>query len=266
MPSLAESPLRRSQRTPRSMDAPLFLINLDDATERREHMLAQLHARGVVARRIGIDCRNLTRRQLAARVARRFPTISFDFESLSGAEIGCWMSHLAAWAAFLSGGSGDACAVIEDDVVLGPDFVPTIAALATQPRFDVVYLGTSSRNVSARRRTSIDGVWVHEPLGPVYNTWAYVIRREYLARLFAVRPLRVRVPIDHVLGGRSAASAHRVGVVQPAVVREEPRLGRVSQIEPYTWRIDRWRLVEGARRAFLDSRMSAWYYALFRAF
>jgi glycosyl transferase, family 25 len=266
MPTVANSPTRRTQRASQPSDTPLFLINLDAATQRRQHMLAQLQARGVAARRIGIDCRTLSRQQIAARAGRRFPAIRFAFESLSGAEIGCWMSHLAAWAAFLSSGTGDACAVIEDDVILAPEFARVVDALAAQDSYDVIYLGTSSKNLSARRRTRINGVWVHEPVGAIYNTWGYVIRREYLERLFAIRPLRLRVPIDHVLGGRTAASNQRVAVVQPVVVREDPSFGRRSQIEPYTWRLDRWRLVEMARRAFLGSRVSDWYYALVKAF
>ena len=265
MPPIAKSPARRIQRAPQSMETPLYLINLDAAAARRDHMLAQLQARGVAAHRIGIDCRTLSRRQIAARAERRFPAIRFDFESLSGAEIGCWMSHLEAWAAFLSSGPGNACAVIEDDVILDPAFACTIDTLAAQDSYDVVYLGTSSKSLSARRRASIDGVWVHEPLGAIYNTWGYVIRRDYLERLLAERPLRLAVPIDHILGGRSASLPHRIAVVQPAVVREEPRFGRQSQIEPYTWRCDRWRVVETARRAFLESRMSDWFYALVRA-
>ena len=262
MPPLAQSTVRRAQCVPRPISTPLFLINLDAAGERRQHMLGQLSAQGLAAHRIGIDCRAMTRQQTVLCATRRFPDVAFAFDLLSGAEIGCWMSHLSAWASFLSSGSGSACAVIEDDVILETGFGPTIDAIATQRAYDVIYLGTSSRNVSARRRTSVDGVALHEPTGSVYNTWGYVIRREYLERLFAIRPLRLASPIDHVLGGRSAAMKPRTAVVQPMVVREEPGLGRKSQIEPYTWRIDRWRLVERSRRAFLESRLSHWYYAL----
>jgi hypothetical protein len=49
-------------------------------------------------------------------------------------------------------------------------------------------------------------------------------------------------------------------------VREEPRLSRASQIEPYTWRIDRWRVVEQARRRFLESRVSDWFYTWVNSF
>ena len=131
--------------------------------------------------------------------------------------------------------------------------------------YDVVFLGTSSKNLSARRRTAANGVWLHEPKGAIYNTWGYVARREYLNRFFAAPSLRLCLPVDHVLGGRAATRRPRVAVVQPIVVREEPRL-RASQIAPHTWRIDRWRVVEQTRRRFLGSRVSDWFYALVNSF
>ena len=56
---------------------------------------------------------------------------------------------------------------------------------------------------------------MHEPKGAIYNTWGYVLRREYLHRFFAARPLRLAVPVDRVLGGRAATTRPRVAVVQP---------------------------------------------------
>ena len=266
MSALTQSTVSSLENASRSFDSRLFLINLDSAVERRAHMLAQLQEHNLRAHRVGIDCRSLSRQQISVAAARRFPQIEFAFDLLSGAEIGCWMSHLSAWAAFLSSGSGDACVVVEDDVVLELDFVRTIEALEAQASYDVIFLGTSSKNLSARRRTLVNGVWMHEPKGAIYNTWGYLIRREYLNRFFAAPPLRLSVPVDHVLGGRTATGSPRVAVVQPIVVREEPRLSRASQIAPHTWRIDRWHVVEQTRRRFLESRVSDWFYALLNSF
>jgi hypothetical protein len=113
MPALTQSTFSSSQSASRPLDSNLFLINLDSAVERRAHMLAQLQEHNLHARRVGIDCRSLTRQRISIAVARRFPQIEFAFDLLSGAEIGCWMSHLSAWTAFLSE-SGDACVVVED--------------------------------------------------------------------------------------------------------------------------------------------------------
>ena len=63
---------------------------------------------------------------------------------------------------------------------------------------------------------------------------------------------------------RAGALKPRAAVLRPAVVREDALLGPASQIEPYTYRIDRSRLVELARRRILAGRVSALYYRLYR--
>ena len=72
------------------------------------------------------------------------------------------------------------------------------------------------------------------------------------------------MPIDHFLGGRGDDVRPRIGVVQPACVHEDPATARASQIRPYTWRPDRLRVVESARRQFLSSRAGDWFYRLYR--
>ena len=82
---------------------------------------------------------------------------------------------------------------------------------------------------------------------------------------FWAGPWRIDRPIDHYTGGaRAKAAKPRIAVLRPDVVREDPVLGPVSQIEPYTYRIDRARLVEAARRRIIGSRMSDLYYRLYR--
>ena len=242
----------------------LILINLDSAFERRELMARQLDAIGVAWERIGIDMRTRSAAEIAAWVDAHFPKFSFDLNSLSGAEVGCWLSHLSAWYRLLEDDHAHTCIVIEDDLVLAPDFANAIAALESQAAFDVVYLGTSSKNLSARRRTGIGRFWAHESVGAVYNTWGYVVTRAYIEYLFRGAPIRLGMPVDHFLGGAAAAARPRIAVLQPAVVDEHPVLGAASQIGPHTNRLDRWRLLEAARRRLLSSRVGALYYSLYR--
>ena len=85
------------------------------------------------------------------------------------------------------------------------------------------------------------------------------------APFFAARPWRIDRPIDHYTGGsRAGAVKPRMAVLRPAVVREHELLGSQSQIEPTTYRIDRARIVELARRRIIASRVSALYYKLYR--
>jgi glycosyl transferase, family 25 len=241
----------------------LFLINLDAAIARREHMMAQLEALGVAFERIGIDMRGRTSDEIAAWVEARFPHIRFDFDRLSGPEVGCWLSHLSAWRR-LAEGPHSACTVLEDDLVLGAEFAAAIDALGRQHAFDLVYLGTSSHNLSTRRRTRIGRFWAHAPVGVIYNTWGYTMTRKYAQRLFGNASLRIAMPIDHFLGGNAHPLKPRIAVLRPALVDEDPELGVDSQIEPHTFRIDRWRLVERARRRLLSSRVTQLYYSLYR--
>jgi glycosyl transferase family 25 len=242
----------------------LFLINLDAAVERRQSMARQLDFRGCSFERVGIDLRRATDADADARASGHFPSIGFDRKALSKAEIGCWLSHLCAWRALLDEPSQASAAVIEDDLRLADGFAFALAALERRAAFDLVYLGTSSRNVSQRRRTLVNGLAVHEPVGLILNTWGYSITRAYVARFFAAPSRRIVMPIDHFLGGRGGRDRPRIGVLQPAVVFEDPVLGSASQIAPHTRRLDRSRLVEAARRRLLASSVSELYYSLYR--
>lgn len=240
----------------------LTLINLDTADERREQMAAQLDALGLAWDRVGIDLRRTSNAAIDAWLARHLPGIGFDRAELSGAEIGCWASHLTAWKR-LAAGTAHAATVLEDDLLLSAGTASAIETLNARSPFDVVYLGTSSRNISTRRHTMIGNLRVHSPVGAIYNTWGYTIARSYVQRFFYT-PRTIAVPIDHWLGGRSSVLKPRIAVLRPAVVTENLALGLDSQIEPHTMRIDRWKIVEGTRRAVLASRVSDLYYALYR--
>jgi glycosyl transferase family 25 len=243
----------------------LFLINLDDAAERRARMEAQLRALNLAWQRIGVDLRGRDPAAIDTWVDAHLPGFRFDHASVSSAEIGCWVSHVVAWRALAARDDAKACVVLEDDLALGAGLPQAIAALSQRPVFDLVFLGTSCRNVSGRRRMPAGGFGLHAPIGTIYYTWGYVVSRDWVRRFLGAGPWRITHPIDHYTGGRRAKSLKpRAAVLRPAVVEEDATLGPRSQIEPYTFRIDRSRLVEVARRRLLASRISALYYRLYR--
>jgi GR25 family glycosyltransferase involved in LPS biosynthesis len=244
----------------------LFLINLDSADARRRRMTSQLDALGLEYQRIGFDGRQRTRWDIADYVSRQFPGITFDCQRLSVAEIGCWISHMTAWHALLDAPDVPSCTVIEDDVILDRRFAETVRQLDQMRGFDLVYLGTSSRNISGRRKEAlVPGLQLQRPIGAIFNTWGYVFGRAGCSAL--LRRLRVvRWPIDHVLGGRVRSFRLRLAVVQPAVLFEDPETGNQSQIEPLTYRLDRTRWIEGARRRLLASGVGDLYSCVYRLF
>lgn len=240
-----------------------LLINLDTAHERRERMHAQLAAACIDVERVGVDFRQSSEQDVHRWTETHFPHLGFDMTTMCAAEAGCWASHLLAWWRLLHSGE-PSCVVIEDDVLLARPFNDAVAALHDQPCFDAIYLGTSSKNISTRRRTRIGHVWVHEPLGVIFNTWGYVITRAYVQRFFASDRMAIDMPIDHFLGGRARCVKPRTGVLRPPVVSEDPAVGPHSQIQPYATRLDRHPVWQEARRAILGSKVSDLYYSLYR--
>jgi glycosyl transferase family 25 len=241
----------------------LVLINLDSAVERRRVMARQLADVGLDFTRVGVDMRFIRAADVDAVVASHFPRLRFDRAALSSAEIGCWLSHLTAWRLLVESASAT-CTVIEDDLTLRPGFDAAIAAIERRECLDIVYLGTSSRNVSQRRHIAIAGHRVHEPVGVILNTWGYNISRGYAQRFLAADHRTITLPIDHYLGGRGSRVRPRIGVLQPTVLHEDPVLGVASQIGPYTRRFDRSRWFERLRRRMMASPVTALYYALYR--
>lgn len=236
----------------------LFLINLDTAVARRASMQAQLQAAGLAVERVGIDLRGATRAQARVIARNAFPAFRFG-GLLSGPEIGCWLSHLTAWQRAVDA-RVPAFTVIEDDLVLQPHFAAAHRQLTSEPLHDVVYLGTSSRNISMRRPERCGRFHLHRPIGSILNTWGYVVRTESAARFLATGG-RVARPIDHVIGGASRHGRPDVAVLLPPAVSENASVASVSQIAPFTSRPDRAVLVEKLRRRFLSSRLGDAYYA-----
>jgi glycosyl transferase, family 25 len=235
----------------------LVLINLDSACARRASMEAQLAAAGLAADRVGVDLRGVTRAGARETARRAFPAFRFG-GLLSGPEIGCWLSHLTAWQLAVAA-RAPACTVIEDDLLLQPHFAEAHRRLAREARHDVVYLGTSSRNISMRRPEACGPFRLHRPIGGILNTWGYVVRAEFAARFLGAGGDVTR-PIDHVIGG-SGRGRPDVAVLLPPAVRENESVASDSQIAPFTGRPDRAVLIEGLRRKFLSSRLGDAYYA-----
>jgi glycosyl transferase, family 25 len=236
----------------------LILINLESAHGRRAAMEAQLRSAGLAAQRVGIDLRGVARADARDMARRAFPAFRFG-GLLSGPEIGCWLSHLTAWQRAIEA-RVPACTVIEDDVVLQPHFAEAHRQLTCDTAHDVIYLGTSSRNISMRRPEVFGPFRLHRPIGGILNTWGYVLRTEFAARFLAAGGAVTR-PIDHVLGGGSRRCPTDVAVLLPPAVRENAIVASESQIAPFTGRPDRAVLVEGLRRRFLASRLGDAYYA-----
>lgn len=167
---------------------PVFLINLKRSPERLAAMNVRCQRQGIAFTRIeAIDGRcDALPGWLAGQ---------FDGTQLSPGEVGCYASHLLAMGALLNG-DAPACVVLEDDVILAPDFMQTVReAISAAPKgWDIIHLSTNFKSAVSRvarlPRNSSIVAYTRLPTG----AGAYIINRAGAQKL--LKPQQRTRPID----------------------------------------------------------------------
>ncbi|MDR2430220.1 MAG: glycosyltransferase family 25 protein [Puniceicoccales bacterium] len=122
------------------MDIPVFIVNLPDATARREAILSQCHALGLHATLVeAVDGRHLSPEELASCYNAKRANASG--RELSRPEIGCALSHLKIYRQILE--NNLPCAlVLEDDAQPGKNLPEVLREVAkkTSPETPSVIL------------------------------------------------------------------------------------------------------------------------------
>lgn len=176
------------------LSLPVWMINLDRATERRARMEAQFDRMGLTVTRIpAIDGK-----AEAARIAPMADTARFT--ALMGrpplsAELGCYLSHMEAWRQLVASGA-EVGLVLEDDVVFHDNFLAAMeAALTVRDQWDMLKLNRIRAKLPVRQGRVQD--WqLNAYLGPATGFGAYLITRDLAARLLP-QLLPIRLPIDY---------------------------------------------------------------------
>ncbi|MCF3639147.1 glycosyltransferase family 25 protein [Rhizobium sp. TRM95111] len=194
---------------------PVYFINLDHASERRNRSTALFRDAGLEFRRIAAcDWRSLSATDLSSSVARATPR--FAKGRITPPEVACFLSHMRAWET-IAAGTAPAAFVFEDDFALQPDAARLMADLSGQPpTWDMLKLFTN------KPRTMGDAVLldaVHclgtpDILPP--TTLAYAITRPAAAAL-ARRSMPFSRPIDLYLKHWWEHGA-AIKLVQPSIV------------------------------------------------
>lgn len=134
-----------------AMDWPLHVINLADNTTRRARVAAEFARVGLEFERIdAVYGKALSPIEIAAAYDRAANARRFK-QDLVAAEIGCYLSHIAAWRAIVASGAPGGF-VFEDDLSVGDALPEVLAALrADQSGWDIVKLFTLRPELPLRR-------------------------------------------------------------------------------------------------------------------
>lgn len=140
----------------------VYVINLDSQTDRLETMRRRVPGLKRIA---AVNGWALAPDVLSR--GRHFPC-GYD---LSPPEIGCLMSHRAAWTALIESGKPCGC-VLEDDVLIAPDFTHLMAEDDWLPAaYDIVKIETTQKGILLDRL----------PAGRVENRKLHRLRSRHLA-------------------------------------------------------------------------------------
>ena len=194
----------------------IYLINLDRSPERLAFMMQQLGAIGLAAERI------------SAIDGAKVDLAPYADSKLKVGEIGCFLSHRAAWETLLATDDQNAL-VLEDDIRLGkklPNFLKNLAA--DRSEIDVLKLDSSGRKVGLDPRFPVrfGPLSAFRLCGEHTGTAGYVISRQGAERLLEASKT-FHQPVDIFLFGEAAMADRKWNVWQmvPAVLAQEKRFG-----------------------------------------
>lgn len=239
---------------------PIFVINLERSTARRERIRAQAESIGVALTFVkAVDGATLG----ADALARCDPGASRRHygRALRPQEIGCYLSHLAVWERIRDGGHHWAV-VLEDDGRLEQAFVPALRAIAqVKAPWDLIRLAGYFPRRGRLVEKLADGRDLVRCERGVNGANAYALTREGAQRLIDYSE-RIVHPVDNAMD-RPFEHHLQLLVVRPFVVHHDD--GGASTIRPTTGRTppepSPWteRLARRARR-FGESLQRRWYH------
>ncbi|MBN8243318.1 glycosyltransferase family 25 protein [Nitratireductor aquimarinus] len=188
----------------------IYVINLDRAEDRMSKMRAQLSDLGLPFERVpAVDGSMIDR--------SRFP----HSQRING-EIGCSLSHCAAWQALLRSTDKHAL-ILEDDAVLSRDLASLLENTDLIPAdADLLKLETTTApTVLARMKyATVSGRQIRRLIGRHTGTAGYIISRDFAEKAIA-KVARADVPVDIALFDEDAVKQAVVYQVDPAPVIQE---------------------------------------------
>lgn len=198
-----------------SQPLPVYLINIDRATDRLAEMQRQSDEFGIKIERVdGVDGALLPQEQWTdvdhERFQRRHGRVILP------GEYGCYRSHLLALRQFLAGGSPSAV-IIEDDIALNGDFLARALAIQdAAPKAEVIKLVNHRWGGFRAATSSNKGDVVGRCLfGPQGSTACYLVTRsgaEKIVRSLAVMSLPWDVAVERGWDMRTSIFTTRTNI------------------------------------------------------
>jgi len=205
----------------------ILIINVRRFTERRRHVEAQLARFGLH----GEFVHEWDAEDITPEADRRH----FAGSALNAGQKSCALKHLAALRRVVTKG-WQRCLVLEDDVVLAPDFADGVrAALAEtrdSPRPFVIYLGAGGNFYTPASRRQ-PGRRIYEAQKGRFADSYVIGAEEARLRLARIESAPIEKPIDNVFEAVDRAAGIRFLWLEDPVVEQGSKLGLFrTSLEP----------------------------------
>ena len=175
-------------------DLGCWLINLPRASARREAMVAQLGRMDLPWTLFDAIDGRARQAELAGSLDRETFERNMGRPVMWG-EIGCFISHIEVWKAFLES-PHQVALILEDDVIFHDDFIPALdLALAHKDRWDMLKLNKIRAKQPIRQGT-IGPYALNAYAGPATGMGAYLIDRPTVQKMLD-HLLPITMPIDY---------------------------------------------------------------------
>ena len=202
---------------------PIFVITLARSAKRRENITRRLDAAGFPYRMAeGVDGANPDALKKVPHILDGRRYLRHRGRTLSGGEIGCYLSHYLLWKT-ISAGNADCALVLEDDARWDGDLAESVAdILAAKQQWGICLL-TSDKEKCAFRKLSAVGKnrRLGYPLKRTMGTAGYLIKRE-TAAVLSKNPPVIREPVDVALCRHWEWNGMRLSV-RPHIVRHDEK-------------------------------------------
>ena len=215
------------------------VISLSESTGRRAAMAAQL-ARVSGLEWAFVDAETAPPADLPYDDAGARRTIR---RPLSRGEQGCFASHVALWRWLVAQPQGTILVVLEDDLIVDPDFFAELPAVCAAAPVDYLRLYAKAP-VGARVRGRVAGRHLVRYRGLAFGTQAYVLRQAGAARWLASISRMVR-PVDDEIDRYWAHGVPNMGLFPfPVIERSGPSTIELArrQLPPPRWHAFGWQL------------------------
>ena len=196
-----------------------YVINLDRSKGRYEYVKDNLHALGYPVERISaVDAKAMSDEEIKSYLDLEFITKRTDHNFFKGA-VGCALSHIKVWQAFLES-DAEYALIFEDDVVFDPKLLKESVSelLENKEKWDIVQLYIDQKRGMPLHFQELGNQQKMEVyLTKVYGTVSYLVNRK-AARALLEKSLPLKMPIDVYFTRSWESDLKFIGVGSPYLV------------------------------------------------